>query len=99
VPDPFQFSGACLYRTGEPAQWRPDGILEFSGGDDQVKDRAATEIEPARSRRRSGASSDRAGGVVRERGRQMAKRHAYIRVAGTSMLRRRRRSANVCRMR
>ncbi|GAA2000423.1 hypothetical protein GCM10009799_29700 [Nocardiopsis rhodophaea] len=48
VPDPYgePGSGARLYRTGDVARWRPDGVIEYLGrNDDQIKIRGQR-VEP-----------------------------------------------------
>ncbi|WP_336336036.1 AMP-binding protein, partial [Pseudomonas putida] len=31
IPDPFGESGARLYRSGDLARWRADGVIEYVG--------------------------------------------------------------------
>jgi non-ribosomal peptide synthetase component F len=54
IADPFAADGSRLYRTGDRARWRPDGVLELLGRTDgQVKNRGHL-VEPGAVR--SGAS-------------------------------------------
>jgi amino acid adenylation domain-containing protein len=68
VPDPFGVAGERLYRTGDIARYRPDGVIEFLGRtDDQVKIRGfRVELGEVEAAVAAWEGADRAVAVVRE---------------------------------
>ncbi|MBN8232598.1 amino acid adenylation domain-containing protein, partial [Corallococcus macrosporus] len=69
VPDPFSpGAGGRLYRTGDQARWRAEGVLEFLGrADQQVKVRGfRVELAEVEAALRSGPGVREAVAVVRE---------------------------------
>ncbi|WP_330436559.1 amino acid adenylation domain-containing protein (plasmid) [Streptomyces sp. NBC_00825] len=68
VPDPFAGDGTRMYRTGDRARWRTDGVLEFRGrDDDQVKVRGVrVEVADVESVVRSHPAVQQVGVVLRD---------------------------------
>ncbi|MEV0430519.1 amino acid adenylation domain-containing protein [Micromonospora sp. NPDC050495] len=68
VPDPFADDGFRMYRTGDRARWRTDGVLEFRGrNDDQVKVRGVRiEMADVESVVRSHPAVRQVGVVLRD---------------------------------
>lgn len=68
VPDPYTGSGARMYRTGDRARWRTDGLLEFRGrSDDQVKVRGVrVEVADVESVVRSHPAVGQVGVALRD---------------------------------
>ncbi|TLQ44537.1 non-ribosomal peptide synthetase [Streptomyces marianii] len=68
VPDPFAGGGSRMYRTGDRARWRTDGVLEFRGrDDDQVKVRGVrVEVADVESVVRSHPAVRQVGVVLRD---------------------------------
>ncbi|MFE4517269.1 amino acid adenylation domain-containing protein [Kitasatospora sp. NPDC056783] len=64
VPDPYAKDGSRLYRTGDRARWRKDGVLEYLGrADDQAKVNGVR-IEPGEVETALAAHPGVAGAVV-----------------------------------
>lgn len=68
LPDPFDATGGRLYRSGDLARWRPDGLLEFLGRTDhQVKIRGfRIELGEIETRLREHPEVREAVAIVRE---------------------------------
>lgn len=86
VADPFA-AQACMYRTGDLAQWRHDGTLEFLGrGDQQIKLRGfRIELGEIESVLKSQPGIAHAAVIVREDGASGKELVAYLVPSGEQL--------------